>query len=176
MGPTYSYEGNRRIFYRENGGRIAKMRHLQPLPRLTEQATFRPFICIHFYGAMLRHRTLMLFLRLNNKALRHEGVWGSGCIDPCFLDLGTSWRWMLSFTPGPPYPRGKSPWYPSDRRLGRPQRRSGRRGEEKNLDPTRIRTPDSWVVQLVANRNTDWAIPAPLLRYQLGFHIGFSFQ
>jgi hypothetical protein len=19
------------------------------------------------------------------------GVWGSGCIDPCFLDLGTSW-------------------------------------------------------------------------------------
>jgi hypothetical protein len=22
----------------------------------------------------------------------HEGVWGSGCIDPCFLDLGTSWR------------------------------------------------------------------------------------
>jgi hypothetical protein len=24
--------------------------------------------------------------------LRHEGVWGSGCIDPCFLDLGTSWR------------------------------------------------------------------------------------
>jgi hypothetical protein len=27
---------------------------------------------------------------LTNKALRHEGVWGSGCIDPHFLDLGTS--------------------------------------------------------------------------------------
>jgi hypothetical protein len=24
--------------------------------------------------------------------LRHEDVWGSGCIDPHFLDLDTSWR------------------------------------------------------------------------------------
>jgi hypothetical protein len=28
----------------------------------------------------------------------------SGCIDPRFLDLGTSWRWVVSFTP-----RGKIP-------------------------------------------------------------------
>jgi hypothetical protein len=27
-----------------------------------------------------------------NKALRHGGVWRSGCIDPRFLDLGTSFR------------------------------------------------------------------------------------
>jgi hypothetical protein len=33
---------------------------------------------------------------------------GSGCIDPHFLDLGTSWRWVVSFTPRPLYPRGKS--------------------------------------------------------------------
>jgi hypothetical protein len=26
---------------------------------------------------------------------------GSGCIDPHFLDLGTSWRWVLNFTPRP---------------------------------------------------------------------------
>jgi hypothetical protein len=38
---------------------------------------------------------------LTNYALRHEGVWGSGCIDPHFLDLGTSWRWVVSFTPRP---------------------------------------------------------------------------
>jgi hypothetical protein len=31
-----------------------------------------------------------LSLYLTNEALRHEGVWGSGCIDPHFLDLGTS--------------------------------------------------------------------------------------
>jgi hypothetical protein len=24
--------------------------------------------------------------------LRHDDLWGSGCIDLCFLDLGTSWR------------------------------------------------------------------------------------
>jgi hypothetical protein len=25
-------------------------------------------------------------------SLFHEGVWGSGCRNPYFLDLGTSWR------------------------------------------------------------------------------------
>jgi hypothetical protein len=33
---------------------------------------------------------------------------GSGCIDPNFLDLGTSWRWMVGFNPRPLYPRGKA--------------------------------------------------------------------
>jgi hypothetical protein len=33
------------------------------------------------------------------------------------------------------YSQGKSPWYPLDRRLGGPQSRSGRRGEEKNSQP-----------------------------------------
>jgi hypothetical protein len=55
-----------------------------------------------------------------------EGVWGSGCIDPHFLDLGTSWRKVVSFTPRPLYTRGKSPRYPLDRSLGGPQSRSGR--------------------------------------------------
>jgi hypothetical protein len=32
-------------------------------------------------------------------------------------------------------PQGKSPWYPLDRRLGGPQSRSGRGGEEKNSHP-----------------------------------------
>jgi hypothetical protein len=31
-------------------------------------------------------------LCLANQALSNEGVWGSGYIDPHFLDLGTSWR------------------------------------------------------------------------------------
>jgi hypothetical protein len=33
---------------------------------------------------------------------------------------------VVSFTPGPLYPQGKSPSYPLDRRLGGPQSRSGR--------------------------------------------------
>jgi hypothetical protein len=76
-----------------------------------------------------------LSLCLTNQTLRHEGVWGSGCIDPHFLDLGTSWRWVVSFTPRPLYPR-----YPLDRMLGEPWSRSGRRGEEQILAPTGTRT------------------------------------
>jgi hypothetical protein len=36
-------------------------------------------------------------------------AYGSGCIDPHFLDLGTSWRWVVNFTPRPPYPRERAP-------------------------------------------------------------------
>jgi hypothetical protein len=45
--------------------------------------------------------------------------------------------WLVSFTPQPLYPQGKSPWYPVDKRLGGPQIRSGRGGEEKNSQPPR---------------------------------------
>jgi hypothetical protein len=48
---------------------------------------------------------------------------------------------VVSFTPNPFYSQEKSPRYPLDRRLGGPQSRSGRRGEEKILDHTRTRTP-----------------------------------
>jgi hypothetical protein len=58
-------------------------------------------------------------------------------------------------------PPGKSPRYPFYRRLGGPQSRSGRYGEVKNFDPTGTRTPAPLVVQPVASRYTDWAIPAP---------------
>jgi hypothetical protein len=37
-------------------------------------------------------KKVKLSLCLTNLALRHKGAWGSGCIDPRFLDLGTSWR------------------------------------------------------------------------------------
>jgi hypothetical protein len=36
-------------------------------------------------------------------------VWGSGCIDPSFLDLDTNWNKVVSFTPRPLYPWGKGP-------------------------------------------------------------------
>jgi hypothetical protein len=42
---------------------------------------------------------------------------------------------VVSFTPRPLYPQGNSPWYPLDRRLGGPQSRSGRGGEERNSQP-----------------------------------------
>jgi hypothetical protein len=42
-----------------------------------------------------------------------------GGIAPRIFDLGTRWRWVVSFTPLPLYPQGKSPFYPLDRRLGK---------------------------------------------------------
>jgi hypothetical protein len=39
-------------------------------------------------------------------AVHHEGQWESGCIDPRFIDLGTSWRWVVRFTHRPLYPPG----------------------------------------------------------------------
>jgi hypothetical protein len=56
---------------------------------------------------------------------------GEWIIDPCSLDLGSRWRWLVSFTPRPPYPRGKNPQCPLDTRLCGPQIRSGRCEEEK---------------------------------------------
>jgi len=54
-------------------------------------------------------------------------------IAPRILDLGTRWRWVVSFTPRPLYSQGKSPWYPLGRKLGGPHRWSGRSGEKKNF-------------------------------------------
>jgi hypothetical protein len=70
-------------------------------------------------------------------------AYGSGCIDPHFLDLGTSWRWVVNFTPRPLSPRGKSPRYPLDRMLGGPQSR------DSICEPS--------VVQPIASRYTDYA-------------------
>jgi len=61
-----------------------------------------------------------------------KAYWGIGSIAPRILDLGPRWRWVVSFTPRPLYPHGKSPGYLLDRRLGGSHSRSRRGGEEKN--------------------------------------------
>jgi hypothetical protein len=40
-----------------------------------------------------------------------KNYWGSGGIAPRILHLGTRWRWVISFSPRPLYPQGKSPRY-----------------------------------------------------------------
>jgi hypothetical protein len=63
------------------------------------------------------------------------------------------------YAPGALFPKGMSPPYPLDRRLGGPQSRSGWGGEEKNSQPlTGLETP---IIQPVAQHCTNWAIPAP---------------
>jgi hypothetical protein len=77
---------------------------------------------------------------------------GSGSTAPRILDLGTRWRWVVSFTHRSLYLQGKSPWYPLDRRLGGPQSRSGRGGEEKNSQCSPGLEPP--LIQSVAQRHT----------------------
>jgi hypothetical protein len=72
------------------------------------------------------------------------------------VGLCTRWRWVVSFSPLPLYLPGKNPRYPSDRRLGGSQSRSGSCGEEKHLVPAENQTP---AVQPVDRRYTEWAIP-----------------
>jgi hypothetical protein len=54
---------------------------------------------------------------------------------PLLLDFGTRYKWVVRFTLRPLYCEGSNPWYPLDRRLGGPQSRSGRGGEEENSQP-----------------------------------------
>jgi hypothetical protein len=81
-----------------------------------------------------------------------KAYWGSGRISPRIPDLGTRWRRVFSFMPRPLYAQGKSPCYPLDRRLGGPQSRSRRGGEEKNSQPLQgLELP---VIQPVGQRYT----------------------
>jgi hypothetical protein len=81
---------------------------------------------------------------------------GSGCIDPRFIDLCTSWRRVVSFTPLPFYPRGKRPRYPFKWRLGGCQKKE----RSKNSWFYRDSNPDPSVVQPVASRYTNYATAA----------------
>jgi hypothetical protein len=81
-----------------------------------------------------------------------KAYWRSGSIASRILELGTRWRWMVSFTSGQFYPQGKSPWYTLYRRLGGTQSRSGLGGEEKNSQP--LPGLDILIMQPVAQRHT----------------------
>jgi hypothetical protein len=70
----------------------------------------------------------------------HEdvGEWGYSFI---ILDLGTRWRWVVSFTLWLLHPREKRLRYPLDMRLSGPQSHSGHFGEETKSCPCRDSNP-----------------------------------
>jgi hypothetical protein len=81
-------------------------------------------------GIMSTYSRVILILLLLKKRYEDMGEWR---YSSTFIDLGTRWRWVVSFTPLQLYPWRRSLWYPLDRRQGGPQSWSGHCGEEKNL-------------------------------------------
>jgi hypothetical protein len=75
---------------------------------------------------------VLFFLTEHHTMKAYWGRWGTA---PCILELGTWWRWLISFTPWPLYPQEKRPCYLLNRRLGGTQSWSGHGGEEKNSQP-----------------------------------------
>jgi hypothetical protein len=103
-----------------------------------------------------------------------KACWGSGSIAPCIPDLGTRWRRVVSFTARHLYPQGKNPWYPLYRRLGGPQSRSVRGGEEKNSQHLPGLEPP--IIQPVAQRSTtELSRYLSLERQDLGSEATFCF-
>jgi hypothetical protein len=96
-----------------------------------------------------------LSLCLNNWTLLHESVWGSGCIDPYFLDLGTSLEVCGQLHASAALLPRKSSRYPLHRRLYSPQNRSGRHGDGKILDSTGTQILTPLVVKPMDSRYTD---------------------
>jgi hypothetical protein len=103
---------------------------------------------------------------LNYEVIKHcamKAYGGGGCIYPHF-DLGTSWRWVVSFTPRPLYPRGKSPgthwmgcWVDPRAGLDDLEKRKFLTLPWLELRP--LRCP------AVASRYTDYATPAPDIKW-----------
>jgi len=65
-------------------------------------------------------------------------------ITPHILNLDTSWRWVVNFTPWSLDSKGKKPWYTLTVRLGRPQSLSGHYEEDKDLLERGIETQVVW--------------------------------
>jgi hypothetical protein len=101
---------------------------------------------------------------LTNYNLRHENVWGSGCIDRRILHV-SSWKWVVSFTHRPLYPWRKEP--PHIHWIGGRGWEGGREpvwtmwsGEKSYLYGDSNSDPST--VHPLISRYTDCALPAPV--------------
>jgi hypothetical protein len=61
------------------------------------------FICLWHYFHLEDEKGKVAPV-LKWQTLNHKNLWGIGCIDPCFLSLGTRWRWVVSFVSLSLYP------------------------------------------------------------------------
>jgi hypothetical protein len=91
-------------------------------------------------------------------AQRHEGVLGSRGKLHSFFDLSTRWRWVVSFTPRPLYPRVRVPGTHCIGGWVGPRAVLDAVVKRKIPSPRRESNPRTPIVQLVTQRYTDWAI------------------
>jgi len=69
-------------------------------------------------------------------------------IAPHILNLGTRWKYMVSFMPSPLYHPGISHWYPLDRRPGGSQSQSECGEEEKKIPSLPLQGMKPWSFSL----------------------------
>jgi hypothetical protein len=85
------------------------------------------------FGPFVTQSDIFQLVNKTNKCkVFHMGKWR---YSSTIQDLDTRWRWEVSFTPQPLYHQGNCPRHPLNRKLGGPQNRSGRYGEDKNSCP-----------------------------------------
>jgi hypothetical protein len=61
-----------------------------------------------WYTCIIKHAGVQLRTKVVYTYLSTVVMYGGVNADSHFLDLGTSWRWVVSFTPWPLYPRRKN--------------------------------------------------------------------
>jgi hypothetical protein len=112
-----------------------------------------------------------------------KAYWGSGGISPRILDLGSRWTPVVSFTPRPLYPQGKTAPYPLDRRLGGPQSRSGHGEEEKIPSSCRYSNPrsssslpDAMIVSYPGSSMVAWQAKGKVLIIRVCYCTGIRFN
>jgi hypothetical protein len=87
----------------------------------------------------------------------------NGCVVPCFLDIGTCWRRVVSFSPGRLHRGEGDPRRETDRTGGwvGPRPNLDDVEEEKLLDLSGTKSFEPSVVQPAGSRHTDCATAAP---------------
>jgi hypothetical protein len=86
--------------------------HLVIISNCFHLLMFYLFICVNLF-IVYKCIKVKLSLCLTNWAPCHEVLSRRWCIDPRFLDIGSSWRWAVSFMAPPPVPIGYEPgWAP----------------------------------------------------------------
>jgi hypothetical protein len=116
---------------------------------------------------------VMLLLYLSTKPWKYTEKWRHSST---ILDLGTRWRWVVSFTLLPPYSRWMNRRYLLSRRLGGLESRSWSFGEEKNLAPSGMQRP--WLYRMSSLNKIYHRIVSPtftVVRDRLG-PVAFPFS